>query len=424
MNMDRLILDILINYLPHAVFWKDQNLIFAGCNKQFANHFGYESTADIIGKTDYDLPFPSSFANQYRIDDLEVLNTGKPKINYEEMQIQSNGSLKTVLISKVPFCDQHGTITGVLGIYTDITERKQKEEQLQQAKEHAELANIAKTNFITNISHDLRTPISGIVGMSEILKDSHLDSKQKQYVQWIHEAGGQLAKLLIDVLETVAINQINERDIQEDIFDIQSCLQEIVQLERPSIAAKGLRFEYTLDPETPQYVVGDYTKVHRVLLNLLSNAIKFTENGHIDFIITVIEKLDDDIKIEFKIIDTGIGIPMEMQHKVFERFFRVNPSYKGIVHGHGIGLHIAKSFATMLGSEIQLSSEEGVGTTIWFAITFKIPNTDSILWLSYNSRKLQLDSQHMHMIQNVELSYEPLVLLIEDNQMVLQMAKS
>src|SRR3990167_10125960 len=314
MNMDRLILDILINYLPHAVFWKDQNLIFAGCNKQFANHFGYESPADIIGKTDYDLPFPSSFANQYRIDDLEVLSTGKPKINYEEMQIQSDGSLKTVLVSKVPFCDQQGTIIGVLGIYTDITERKQKEEQLKQAKEHAELASIAKTTFIANISHDLRTPISGIVGMSEILKDSLLDAKQKQCAQWVYEAGWQLSKLLTDVLETVSINQVIERDVQEEIFDIQSCIQEIVQLERPSIEIKGLRFTLDLDLKIPQYVIGDYTKIHRVLLNLLSNAIKFTENGCIDFIITILDSTNDELRIEFKIIDTGIGIPPELQH--------------------------------------------------------------------------------------------------------------
>ena len=423
MNMERLILGILINYLPHAVFWKDQNLIFSGCNKQFAKHFGYESPADIIGKTDYDLPFPSSFANQYRIDDLEVLSTGKPKINYEEMQIQSDGSLKTVLVSKVPFCDQQGTIIGVLGIYTDITERKQKEEQLKQAKEHAELASIAKTTFIANISHDLRTPISGIVGMSEILKDSLLDAKQKQCAQLVYEAGWQLSKLLTDVLETVSINQVIERDVQEEIFDIQSCIQEIVQLERPSIEIKGLRFTLDLDLKIPQYVIGDYTKIHRVLLNLLSNAIKFTENGCIDFIITILDSTNDELRIEFKIIDTGIGIPPELQHKVFERFFRVNPSYKGMTYGHGIGLHIAQSFVKMLGSDIKLHSDEGIGTTVNFDVVFKIPTAESIPGLSYNSRSSRLDN-HFTGKQAIELSYEPMVLLVEDNPMVLHMAKN
>src|SRR3990167_1735809 len=131
--MDKLILNILLNYLPHAIFWKDNNLVFQGCNKQFAQQFAYEDPTEIIGKTDYDFPFPPHLVEAYRADDQQIIETGIAKLNYEERQIQPNGTQKTVLVSKLPFYDAEKIIIGVMGIYTDITDRKKAENDLKRA---------------------------------------------------------------------------------------------------------------------------------------------------------------------------------------------------------------------------------------------------------------------------------------------------
>ena len=167
----RTYLDYIINNLPHFLFWKDQNGVFLGCNKEFSKSAGFGSPEDVIGKTDYDMPWRESAAD-YVADDKYILKVGEPKLNYEEYQQQADGTSKVMLVSKVPMFDgQHKKIIGILGIYTDISERKQMEESLKQAKETAEAANLVKTEFLENMRHDIRTPLSGIVGAAQLLKN-------------------------------------------------------------------------------------------------------------------------------------------------------------------------------------------------------------------------------------------------------------
>lgn len=213
--MDRFILNILLNYLPHAIFWKDNQLVFQGCNKQFAHQFGYDEPDSIIGKTDFDFPFPSHLIKIYQEDDQKIITTGIPKLNYEETQMQADGTAKTLLVSKVPFRDKEGKILGVLGIYTDITDRKIVENDLKKAKDVAEIANQAKTEFIANMSHDIRTPLTGIVGISKLLENEVQKPREKQQALWIYESGEQLLSLLNSVLDIVSAENIQESDIEE-----------------------------------------------------------------------------------------------------------------------------------------------------------------------------------------------------------------
>ncbi len=158
-NAEHYILDNIINHLPHYIFWKDRELKFRGCNKYFAQQFNLKDSSELIGKTDADFPWSGTASmEKYIKDDKKIISTGKPKLNYEEIQKQPNGEDKVVLVSKVPIHDRNGSISGLLGIYTDITERKKAELALQAAKEAAEEASAAKTEFIRNMSHDMRTP--------------------------------------------------------------------------------------------------------------------------------------------------------------------------------------------------------------------------------------------------------------------------
>ena len=365
------ILNSLINHIPHAIFWKDIHLVFQGCNQQFARQFGYESPDDIIGKSDYDFSFSPELIQQYRADDLAILKTGKSKLNFEENQHQPNGTNKTVLVSKVPFCDEHNRVTGILGIYTDITDRKQMELSLNKAKEAAETANNAKTEFLANMSHDIRTPLTGITGLSKLIEDNVTDPTLKNYAHFLGQSGNELLQMLNGILEVVSADHANESDMHEEPFDLRHVIEEILRLERPTTLVKGIDIRATVDERVPPCFIGDHTKIHRILLNLLGNAIKFTQHGHVQVSAMLIKDESRDTHVRFQISDTGIGIPLDMQDKVFDRFFRVSPSYKGIYSGHGVGLHIAQSYARLLGSEIYLTSEPGAGATFSFELRLK-----------------------------------------------------
>src|SRR3990167_10631126 len=183
------LINILINNIPHAVFWKNRKHTFMWCNQEFASQLGYASPDELIGKSDHDFSFTDAQIQKYHADEDEILHTGKSKLNYEELQRQPDGSIKAVLVSKVPYRDEHHQIIGILGIYTDISERKKQERQLKRAKKAAEAANIAKTQFIANMSHDIRTPLTGVIGMSDLLEKRELDPELRSFAHDVHECG-------------------------------------------------------------------------------------------------------------------------------------------------------------------------------------------------------------------------------------------
>ncbi len=164
----------IIDYIPHYIFWKDKNSVFLGCNETFAKSAGLSSPKEIIGKTDYDLPWTKTESDNYRADDKAVMQKGVPKLHIEETQTFSDGKKITLSTSKVPLFDPKGDIFGVVCIYTDITEKKRKEIELEKTKQLALASSQAKSEFIANMSHDIRTPITGVVGMlQDLLSVAH-----------------------------------------------------------------------------------------------------------------------------------------------------------------------------------------------------------------------------------------------------------
>lgn len=407
-------LDNIIRYAPDMIYWKDKNSVHLGCNEQFAIAAGFRDRSEVIGKTDSDFPWHGQ-AEKYREDDINVIASGKPRLNVEDFMPYDNGKQATVITNKVPLRDLNGDIIGVLGIATDITKQKNVEQALSLAKEAAESANHAKIEFIANMSHDIRTPLTGVVGMSKILEEAIVDPKYKNYARWLGESGVQLLKMLNEVLDVVSADNLQEIDKELEVFNIKKMLNDIIELEQPSTQLKGLQLIANFDKNIPTFVVGDYTKLHRILLNLLGNAIKFTQHGHVRIDITLQKKYETKVVVRFVVSDTGIGIPKELQAKVFDRFFRITPSYKGVYSGSGIGLHIAQSYAHLLGSNIQLVSEVGTGANFYFDIVLEIAEKDICISKddNYAEEKFALDLGFMNS-QNVA-DDAPLVLLVEDN---------
>ena len=194
------ILKSLINNIPTAVFWKDADLVFRGCNKEFSQQFGFSDPEKIIGKTDFDFPFSEHLRKKYNKDDREVL-AGIYKVNYEEKQTQPNGSQKTLLVSKVPYYDDNQKIIGILGIYTDISHLKEIEQNLLIAKEKAENANQVKTEFIRNMEHDIRTPFCGIWGLANLLHEEETDPLKKSYLDDISSSAKELMDFCNSILD-------------------------------------------------------------------------------------------------------------------------------------------------------------------------------------------------------------------------------
>lgn len=352
----------LINLIPAAIFWKNKNEIFIGCNQYFADLAGINSPADIIGKTDFQLPWARKQALSYQQDDQEVIRTGKAKLNIEEALTLRDGREIVLLTNKTPLFASDGQIMGVLGIFYDITERKKTELALAQAKEQAEAANIAKSEFLENMSHNLRTPLSGIIGFSSIIKEEIQDPKLKQYADHLSDSANALLNLLNEILDIIRWTA-GKTPLKNKKFNLRKKLEEVVQLHRASAEQKGIDLQFTFNESLPEYLIGDSMRIYRVVLELISNAITFTSNGKVQLFAEAHKYSDNKIVIKLVVKDTGIGIPAEYLQDIFHEFKRLTPSHTGLYQGIGLGLTLVNQLVNDLGAEIYVESEVGQGST-------------------------------------------------------------
>lgn len=410
--------------VPGNFYWKNTNSEYLGCNQSLMNMLGLQSTKEIVGKTDYDL-WPDQAA-AIRAHDQKVMRS-RETIYLEEKVTRPAAKDMYFTVIKMPLLDDFGNIVGVLGNSLDITELKNTQYSLTKAKIAAEAASHAKTEFIANMSHDIRTPLNGIIGISSILEETVKNDEQKQYAQWIHESGKQLLDLLNSILDVISADNVHKLDLKRETFDLHQCIQSIANLEKPTIELKGLDLIIQIDKRTPQFIISERSKLHRVLLNLLGNAIKFTDKGKIGIEVKWIGEKNNQVELQFNVMDTGIGIPEDAQAHVFDRFFRVNPSYKGKYAGHGVGLHIVQTYIHLLGGEIHLESKPGIGTQFYFNLTFDIGEPRNLQGPYTNPHKMSQLTENTPIIKkqlDVVSKDAPYILLIEDNLIALHMLES
>lgn len=359
----------MMNYIPGHIYWLDQNNRYLGCNEENAKNIGLHSRLDIVGKTNADLPWKAVAETIDQTND-EVMRSGEPATLKETGLV--NGVQSTFLSQKVPLKNKHNKTIGILGISINITEIEQLQKSLIEAKEAAEAASRAKTEFIANISHDVRTPLTGIIGFSRFLEEEIKDAEEKEYAHLIHQSGEQLLGLLNGVLDLISADSTNDDQVLHQSFDVRRVIQDVIELEKPTVKTRHLDIKSEIADDVPQYVIGDRMKLHRIILNLTGNAIKFTQKGYVGLNARLLELKDGLAMIEFSVKDTGIGIPEELQDKVFDRFFKVSPSYKGLYTGNGIGLHIAQKYVELMRGEIRLTSQVNVGSTFSFVLPMKV----------------------------------------------------
>jgi len=269
--------------------------------------------------------------------------------------------------------------TGIQNPYELIfRELTQKEHRLQKARELADLANQAKSEFIAKMSHELRTPLNGILGYSQILKrDRQLNASQKSGISVIERSGKHLLGLINDILDLSKF-QSRKTESTKTNYLFESSLNDIAKMLRIKAQEKKLSFQTMFDKNLPYAVYADEKKISQILINLLGNAIKFTDQGQVLFKAECLKQNDNNTAtIRFTIEDTGVGIAQENMKAIFQPFKQVGEKSK-FTEGTGLGLYISKELIQLMGSELQVKSETGVGTSFWFDLTLEISNDSDI----------------------------------------------
>ena len=411
-------LQTVLDTFPLSIFWKDWNSVYLGCNRNFLRDAGLESVTDVIGKTDYDMPWEKNEAEAYRADDQQVIDSGTAKLGIIETQIQADGNQIWVETNKIPLHNLSGEVIGVLGTYQNITDRKQAEIQLQQTNDELARATRLKDEFLANMSHELRTPLNAILGMTEGLQEEVfglINPQQFKALQTIERSGNHLLELINDILE---VAKIESGQIELDLTPtamVQLCQSSLTFIQQQALK-KRIQLTFNQPFNLPDLLV-DQRRIRQVLINLLNNAVKFTpEGGHITLDVSLQSsptdpKAGDSPSQDFlriAIRDTGIGIAPEHLNKLFQPFIQIDSALNRQYSGTGLGLALVKRIVELHGGRVGVTSQVGVGSCFTIYLPFT-PTTTA-------SPQLTAPTKSIVESDLLPQAKAPLILLAEDNE--------
>lgn len=385
-------LDRVVNNVREIIFQADLEGNFIYLNSAWERITGYK-VEDTIGKhfTGFFKNLDPRDFNQLK----ELENIGDRSLSIVFRTIE-DGNTQWFEITTKPTKNSDNETDGYIGIIVDITSLKETEQELIKA-------NQVKDYFLSSMSHEIRTPLNAVVGISNILLMNDPKEDQIENLNSLKFSSKHLLNLINDILDFSKLN-VGKVSIHREKFDLYDTLNSIEKSFSFSAMDKGLKLSFEIDPKIPEFLCGDNLRFSQIVTNLLSNAIKFTKEGEVKLEATSLNNDGEFVKINFKVIDTGIGIAKENYEKVFEQFSQAEDHTTKIYGGTGLGLSISKKLLNLQGSELLLDSELGKGTTFSFSLEFGIIDCDQMERIQFNN-KIEGDVKGLN------------VLIAEDNSM-------
>lgn len=409
----------LLELIPSPIFYTDQNDCITGVNKAYED-INNTKLADIIGRKLLELPWVRQKGyDLFQKLKKEAMESRTSRVMHLNMK-SFNGVRFDCLFSISPYYLSDGSLGGILGIFTDITEIKEKEEALEIAVQRAEDAANAKSQFLANMSHEIRTPMNAVIGMSYLALQTELNDKQKDYILKIHRSATVLLGVVNDILDYSKI-EAGKMVLEEVPFDLHTVILDVHNTLAHSANAKGLQLDIQIPFQKPYSLSGDPVKLGQVLVNLVGNGIKFTTEGKIRVDIRELRSMENGVELQFSVSDTGIGILEKEKDKLFNAFTQSDASTSRRYGGTGLGLTICKKIVEEMGGSIWVESEYEKGSTFFFTACFGKVN---YFLLPDNEReRLDHGRQNGVVVLNAATFRGFKILVVEDNELNQQIAR-
>ncbi len=364
----------IVDKISDAIVMIDCNGLISHWNPAAELVLGYRST-EVTGKPLQTILLPERYQMAHAA--AFSLFTQKGHIAHKSVEltaVRKDG--REIPIELSLSADRNNKGWCAIGIIRDISERRRVEEEREQTlrkligdKQRAEEASRAKSNFLSMMSHEIRTPMNGIIGMTNLLIDTHLTTEQRDYTEIVRKSGENLLDLINDILDFSKI-EAGKLDLDVQPFDLYTLMWDAAELSSLRAAEKGLELLCIVDPTIPKMVLGDSCRVRQIIINLVGNAIKFTNSGEIIITVSLKEERDEHVSLQFEVKDTGIGMRADRLKAIFEPFIQAEGATTRKFGGTGLGLAICKQLAESMGGKIFVTSEYEKGST--FSVTISL----------------------------------------------------
>lgn len=371
-------LSLVASKTDNTVIITDGDGLIEWVNEGFVRLTGY-TLGEVIGQKPGQI-LQGPLSDPVTVKRIGALLRAKKAFTEEIINYHKNGNAYWVSMNITPIFDDAGELVRFISIESDVTERKNFEKVLQQAKEAADSANQAKSEFLASMSHEIRTPMNAIIGMAELLWETELTPEQRRYVHVFRSAGETLLNLINDILDLSKV-EAGQIQLEAVAFDLTQLLDKTCEVMAMRADEKGLELACRIAPGVPADLVGDPMRLRQILVNLIGNAIKFTEKGEV-----VLEVRPAEVGLsggaaphlaktvlQFTVRDTGIGIPAEKLDTIFDKFSQADASITRKYGGTGLGLTISRRLAELMNGQMWVESEFGKGSTFAFTAQFEVP---------------------------------------------------
>ncbi len=424
-----LLLANIVELSPDAIYTVNDEYKLKSWNQAAEHIFGY-TAAETIGQPVSILAVPEQ-ANQVN-EDIGKLEQGEVFKDRDYLHVAKDGMRKHLSFSATKIKSFLGTSSSYAVIARDETESvlgaekmtelnrqldsrvaalSQANQELPAARDQALMALELRSAFVASMSHAIRTPLSGILGMSELLLDKNLDETTTETLQTIFESANALLTIVNDILDLSKLQQ-ESMNQEHKLFNPSTLVRECIKLIQPGATNKQVELEISVDPQLPQSVVGDPARIRQILLNLLGNAVKFTAKGKVKIVVELLEQNEVEAIVKFAVEDSGIGIAPEEATYLFTPFARIEKSTKGI-KGSGLGLAISKRFVALMQGKIDFESIKHGGSKFWFTLPLKKVASDLATSGSADAMAETLDAS---------LLAASKILVVEDNPLLSALA--